>query len=83
MKIFEHSKKFPREERYSWTDQIRRSSLSVAANIAESYRRRKYPAMFLSRLADAEVTETSIWFDFAFDCGYLSEVNRDELSAAY
>ena len=65
MKIFEESKGFPREERYSLTDQVRRSSRSVAANIAEAYRRRRYPAMFVSRIvdADAEATETQVWID--------------------
>jgi four helix bundle protein len=81
MKIFKESKEFPREERYSLTDQIRRSSRSVAANIAEGYRRRRYPAMFVIRIADAdaEATETQVWIDFAYDCGYLSEKSRDEL----
>ena len=85
MKIFEESKRFPKQERYSLTDQIRRSSRSVAANIAESYRRRRYPAMFISRIvdADAEATETQVWLDFACDCGYLSETSRSELSRAY
>jgi four helix bundle protein len=84
MRIFEESKRFPREERYSLTDQIRRSSRSVAVNIAESYRRRKYPAMFASRVtdADAEATETEVWIDFARDCGYLSQKSSDELSQA-
>ena len=85
MRIFEESKRFPKEERYSLTDQIRRSSRSVAANIAESYRRRRYPAMFISRIvdADAEATETQVWLDFACDCGYLSETSRSELCRAY
>jgi four helix bundle protein len=81
MKIFEESKGFPKEERYSLTDQIRRSSRSVAANIAESYRRRRYPAMFISRFvdADAEATETQVWLDFAYDCGYITEKSHDVL----
>ena len=85
MKIFEESKKFPREERYSLTDQIRRPSRSVAVNIAEGYRRRRYPAMFTTRIvdADAEATETQVWVDFAFDCGYLSENSHKDLSRAY
>jgi four helix bundle protein len=85
MKIFEESKGFPREERYSLTDQVRRSSRSVAANIAEAYRRRRYPAMFVSRIvdADAEATETQVWIDFAYDCGYLSKTSRDELCRSY
>ena len=85
MEIFELSKTFPKEEKYSLTDQIRRSSRSVAANIAEGYRRRRYPAMFISRFADAdaEATETQVWLDFACDCGYVSEKRRDELSRSY
>lgn len=58
MTIFEESKGFPKEERYSLTDQIRRSSRSVAANIAESYRRRRYPAMFINRIVDADPEAT-------------------------
>ncbi len=74
MEIFNESKLFPKEERYSLTDQIRRSSRSVVANIAEGFRKRRYPNMFISKLADAdsEATETQVWLDFARDCGYLS-----------
>jgi four helix bundle protein len=74
MEIFELSKLFPKEEKYSLTDQIRRSSRSVAANIAEGFRKRQYPKMFVSKLADAdgEATETQVWLDFARDCQYLS-----------
>jgi four helix bundle protein len=85
MDIFRRSRSFPGEERYSLTSQIRRSSRSVAANIAEGYRKRQYPAMFSSKLADAdaEATETVVWLDFAHDCGYLvPEVHR-QLAAAY
>lgn len=85
MEIFEESKKFPKDERYSLIDQLRRSSRSVAANIAEGYRKRRYPAMFVNRLADAdaEATETQVWLDFARDCGYLSGDRRDQLITAY
>src|SRR5512141_2647835 len=71
--IFEDSKSFPKEERYALTDQIRRSSRSVVANIAEGFRKRQYPKMFVSKLADAdgEATETQVWLDFARDCKYL------------
>jgi four helix bundle protein len=74
MEIFEASKSFPKEEKYSLTDQIRRSSRSVAANIGEGFRKRQYPRMFLSKLADAdgEATETQVWLDFSRDCEYLS-----------
>jgi len=85
MEIFHLSKLFPREEIYSLTDQIRRSSRSVAANLAEGFRKRRYPNMFVSKLADcdAEATETQVWLDFAFDCGYLSKENRDHLTLGY
>ena len=85
MKIFEESKLFPKEERYSLTDQIRRSSRSVAANIGEGFRKRQYPKMFLSKLADAdgEATETQIWLDFAFDCSYLAKKVYDSLILGY
>lgn len=74
MKIFIASKKFPAEEKYSLTDQIRRSSRSVCANIAESYRRRKYKDYFASKLNDAETenAETQVWLDFSKDCHYLT-----------
>ena len=82
MAIFEISKSFPAEEKYSLTDQVRRSSRSVCANLGEAYRRRKYPAHFLSKLtdSDAENTETEIWIQFAFDCKYINETNFRELS---
>lgn len=75
MEIFEISKSFPKEEKYSLTDQVRRSSRSVCTNFGEAYRRRKYPAHFVSKLtdADAENTETEIWIKFAFDCKYIDE----------
>ena len=77
MSIFEVSKSFPKEETYSLTDQIRRSSRSVPANIAESYRKRKYPKHFISKLTDAdgENSETNTWLDFALACNYI---NKDE-----
>ena len=83
MHIFKESKAFPQEERYSLTSQIRRSSRSVAANIAEGFRKRQYPHMFVSKLADsdAEATETQVWLDFARDCGYLSSEDHKELVA--
>jgi four helix bundle protein len=85
MRIFKESKTFPQEERYSLTSQIRRSSRSVAANIAEGFRKRQYPSMFVSKLADsdAEATETQVWLDFARDCGYLSTEHHKELVAQY
>lgn len=85
MEIFEESKRFPGEERYSLTDQIRRSSRSVAANIAEGYRKRRYPNMFISKLADAdgEGTETQVWVDFAASCGYLVKERSKRLMSGY
>ncbi len=85
MEIFNFSKKFPQEERYSLTSQIRRSSRSVAANIAEGFRKRQYPSMFASKLADsdAEATETQVWVDFANRCGYLSEAEQKQLVSGY
>jgi four helix bundle protein len=85
MEIFHASKAFPKEERYSLTDQIRRSSRSVVANIAEAFRKRRYPNMFVSKLADsdAEATETQVWLDFARDCGYLPQQQHDALMSGY
>jgi four helix bundle protein len=85
MEIFRQSKSFPQDERYSLTSQIRRSSRSVAANIAEGFRKRQYASMFASKLADAdaEATETQVWLDFAVDCGYLPAESREEMTAEY
>ena len=85
MEIFHLSKRFPKEEVYSLTDQIRRSSRSVAANLAEGFRKRRYVNMFVSKLVDCdgEATETQVWLDFALDCGYMSQENRDRLTAGY
>jgi four helix bundle protein len=75
MEIYQESKKFPREERYSLTDQIRRASRSVASNIGEGYRKKLYPKMFVSKMSDddGEAAETQVWIDFAQACGYISE----------
>ena len=85
MDIFRESKAFPKEEKYALTDQLRRSSRSVAANIAEGFRKRQYPKMFLSKLADSdgETAETQVWLDFARDCEYLTTEKHDELLAKY
>jgi len=85
MEIYHESKSFSKDERFSLTDQIRRSSRSVAANIAEGFRKRQYPKMFVSKLADAdgEATETQVWLDFARDCEYMSVKRRDELTNGY
>ncbi len=81
MRIFELSKQFPKEEAFSLTDQIRRSSRSVCANIAEGWRKRRYEAAFVSRLndAEAEAAETQTWLNFASACGYLPEDIKLEL----
>jgi len=83
MEIFRESKSFPAEEKYSLTDQIRRSSRSVAGNIAEGYRKKRYPKMFVNKMADGEATETQVWLDFARDCGYLSSERQSNLTARY
>ncbi len=83
--IHEITKKFPAEEKYSLTDQIRRSSRSVCANIAEAWRRRKYPKNFVSKLTDSdtEATETIVWLDFALHFGYMTSDVHKELSDHY
>jgi len=83
MRIYEISKQFPKEETYSLTDQIRRSSRSVCANIAEGWRKRRYEAAFVSKLTDAEAAETQTWLDFASECDYLSEDVKQELWQNY
>jgi four helix bundle protein len=85
MRIFEFSKNFPVEERYSLTDQIRRSSRSVCANMAEAWRKRRYEAAFIAKLNDceAEATETQTWIEFAVKCNYLSVESARELYGCY
>ena len=79
--IFEHSKKFPKEETYSLTDQVRRSSRSVGANISEAWRKRIYPAHFASKLTDSdgENAETQHWLQTARACGYIDQPTLDHL----
>lgn len=79
--VFGVSKKFPIEERYSLTDQIRRSSRSIGANLAESWAKRRYPAHFLSKLTDAdgELQETFHWLNSAQACGYLNDLEFKKL----
>lgn len=76
MEVFETSKRFPKEETYSLTDQIRRSSRSVCSNLGECYRKRRYPAHFISKVSDSDMenTETQVWLDFALSCKYIDEV---------
>lgn len=75
MEIFEITKRFPEYERYSLTNQIRKSSRSVCANVAEAWRKRRYEAAFVSKLSDAETEacETQVWIEVAKRCGYLTE----------
>jgi len=83
--IFETSKSFPREEQYSLTDQIRRSSRAVKAMIAEAWARRRYKAAFVNKIDEAlgEAYETQSWLDDALDAGYLSKENFDDLDNRY
>jgi four helix bundle protein len=85
MYIFELSKKFPPEERYSLTDQIRRSSRSICANLAEAWRKRIYQAAFIAKLSDcnAEAAETQTWIEFAVKCNYLDAKVGEELDKTY
>lgn len=82
MELFSLSQSFPKEEKYSLTDQSRRSSRSVCANIAEAWRKRRYPAAFVSKLSDAEgeAAETQVWIEFGVKCNYL---NRDAAATLY
>jgi four helix bundle protein len=82
MAIFKASTSFPKEETYSLTDQVRRSSRSVCANLAEAWRKRRYEAAFVAKLSDAEseAAETQVWLEFAVKCGYL---DRDEATPLY
>ena len=85
MRILEISKRFPIEERYSLTDQIRRASRSVCSTIGESWRKRRYRAAFISKLSDSETEaeETRVWLEFSWRCGYISKAEADELDAEY
>ena len=85
MEIFQLSKAFPKEEKYSLTDQVRRSSRSICANIAESWAKRKYQAAFVAKLSDAhaEANETQSWVDFCQKCAYLDNQRTSELDVKY
>ncbi len=82
MRVFELSRRFPKEETYSLTDQIRRASRSVCSNIAEGWRKRRYEAAFVSKLSDSEgeAAETQVWLQFAVKCGY---VRREDVADLY
>lgn len=85
MRIYELSKSFPKEEKYSITDQVRRSSRSVCSNLAEAFGKRKYPKSFVAKLSDSEgeAAETQTWLDFSYKCEYISETDRSELYEIY
>jgi four helix bundle protein len=85
MDIFEITKRFPKEEKFSLTDQIRRSSRSVPANISEAWKKRSYPKMFVSKTIDAagEAGETEVWLDVAKDAEYMSVEEHKEMMDGY
>lgn len=81
MEIYQISKDFPAEERYGLTSQIRRSSRSVCSNLAEGYRKRRYPKHFIAKLTDADMenTETLVWCDFILACNFISQEKYEQL----
>ena len=85
MRIFELTKSFPVEERYSLTDQMRRASRSVYANLGEAWRKRRYRAHFVSKLSDSEgeAEEVRVWLEISHRCGYMSETTASELDQEY
>ncbi len=85
MEIFEISKNFPKEEKYSLTDQMRRSSRSVCTNLSEGWRKRRYKAVFINKLSDAsqEAAETQTWLEFAFRCKYINKEICENLYETY
>lgn len=85
MRVFRATKSFPLEEKYALVDQVRRSSRSVCANLAEAWRKRRYPAAFVAKLNDAEgeACETQVWIDFAKQCRYLDAGTCRELDQLY
>jgi four helix bundle protein len=85
MKIYENSKRFPKEETYSLTNQIRRSSRSVCGNLAEAFRKRRYPKAFIAKLTDSEgeAAETQTWLDFAINCKYITQEDHKVLYLTY
>ena len=85
MEIFEISKSFPKEEKYSLTDQIRRSSRSVTSNMAEAWAKRRYEKSFVSKLTDSlgEENETEVWLDYSNDCKYIQKETHERLMSEY
>jgi four helix bundle protein len=85
MQLFHISAQFPKDERFSLTDQVRRSSRSVSANITEAWRKRRYPAAFVAKLSDAEgeAAETQTWIHFAVECNYIDKETAKSLYSEY
>jgi four helix bundle protein len=85
MEIFIITKSFPKDELFALTSQIRRSSRSVSANIAEAFRKRRYEKAFVAKLSDseAEAAETQVWIDYSFECGYISDEEHANLFNDY
>lgn len=85
MEIFELTKSFPAEEKYSLVDQVRRSSRSVCANLAEAWRKRRYKAHFISKLSDSEgeAEESRVWLEIAFRCKYIDQPTFERLDDKY
>lgn len=85
MDVFNISKTFPKEEIYSLTNQMRRSSRSVSGNLAEAFRKRRYPRAFVAKLSDCEgeAAETQVWLDYAFSCGYIDDKTHDSFYDKY
>ena len=85
MEIFQISKRFPNEERYSLTDQIRRASRSVCSNLAEALRKRIYKAVFVNKISDSmqEASETQTWLDFCVACNYINQQTFEKLDQEY
>ena len=85
MEIFKITKSFPKEEKYSLTDQVRKSSRSVSGNIAEAFRKRKYPKHFVSKLSDSEgeAAETQVWLDYSLECNYIDTETFAKLNDKY
>lgn len=85
MELFNISKSFPKEEKYALTDQIRRSSRSVCSNLAEAWRKRRYPAVFVNKLTDSEqeAAETQTWLEFAVQCGYITQKSFEDFDEKY
>jgi four helix bundle protein len=85
MEIFEITKSFPKEEKYSLTDQVRRSSRSIPANISEAWAKRQYPKVFVNKLTDSlgEEHETEVWLDLSLDCQYITSETHKEIIEKY